>query len=285
MSLFENIQNSKNYLQQVLENFKPSIAIQTGTGMTTSFEGLEIIREVPFQNIPHFVTSTAPSHMGRLLFCTWKKINLLVLDGRFHYYEGYTMREVTYPIYLLKALNIEHLILTNASGSVNPDIIAGSIVNILDHINLHPDNPLRGKNDERVGPRFPGMSSAYDIEGSDIIEASAEAMKLDLKKGIYLGLPGPNFETPAEYRMARLLGADVIGMSTVPEVIAANHCGLKVNVLSIVSNQFDPLNSSRGPDLDEVLTMVHQTSNTLMTLLLSAIEVFHQRWESQYSRQ
>lgn len=278
MSLFEKINISKNYLENIFKPHFPRIAIQTGTGMTAGFPELDVIREVFFKDIPHFVISTAPSHRGSITLCSWKNIEILILNGRFHYYEGYSMQEVVYPVYVLKSLGIENLILTNASGSINPHIKDGALVNISDHINLHHDNPLRGPNDERIGPRFPNMSNAYDAETRDVINVCAKNLEIEISDGVYLGLAGPNFETPSEYKMARLIGADIVGMSTVPEIIAANHCGLRANAISIVSNQFDPQNEHKGSDLEEVITNVNANSDKLMRLVLSVVENINQKF-------
>ena len=167
-------------------------------------------------------------------------------------------------------------ILTNASGSVNPDIIPGSIVNITDHINLHHDNPLRGLNNDTIGPRYPDMNGAYDISESAMINKIASRLELNIHNGVYLGLSGPNFETPAEYRMAKILGADIVGMSTIAEVLVANHCGLKVNALSIVSNQFVSAWPSKGAELEEVLEVVRKNTQRLLILITHTLEHLQQ---------
>lgn len=267
----QKIKESADFIATAFPSLTPSISIQTGTGLSGNFNGIRIEGTISYGEIPHFVRSTAPSHAGNLIAASWNGVQILILDGRFHYYEGYSMQEVVYPILVLKALGYHTIVLTNASGSVSARVPAGSIVNITDHISLHHENPLRGLNDERLGPRFPSMSQAYDVTGGQILHACAEKLNITLKDGIYLGLPGPNFETPAEYRMAAILGADLIGMSTIPEVIAANYCGLKVNALSIVSNLFDPDQPSFQTSLEEVLEQVKATSSSLISLLEEAI--------------
>ncbi len=278
MEKLDKILSTVKFLDSRLNGCKPLIAIQLGTGMSAMLVGMKVRHKIPFADIPYFQITSAPSHNGNLLLMDLNGIEVLILDGRFHYYEGYSMQEVVYPVYVLKKFGIRYLILTNASGSVNPSIKAGSIVNISDHINLHHDNPLRGKNDENIGPRFPDMSMAYDRTGYDLINKSAEILNQQICNGVYLGLPGPNFETPSEYKMARLLGADIIGMSTIPEVIAANHSGLKVNALSIVSNQFIAETPLLSSNIDEVVEVVQKSTDNLLRLIIHTLESFDKEY-------
>lgn len=273
MELLEKIQSTVKYLRSVLNGSSPVLAVQLGTGIATILVDLKILHKISFVDIPHFQIPSAPSHKGNLLIVEMNGMEVLILDGRFHYYEGYSMQEVAFPVYVLKYLGIKHLILTNASGSVHPDIKAGSIVNISDHINLHHDNPLRGPNNEEIGPRFPDMSEAYNRVGFDLINQSAERLNQQIYKGVYLGLSGPNFETPSEYKMARILGADIIGMSTIPEVLAANHCGLNVNAISIVSNQFKTEEPFQTADIDEVLDVVNRSTAQLLKVMRETVSV------------
>ena len=272
MELLNKIHFTSDFINKRIGEFKADIAIQLGTGMTSGFSGLNIHEQIPYVEIPHFQKSTAPSHKGQMIFGTIQGKNIIILDGRFHYYEGYTMQEVVFPVYTMKYLGVQNLILTNASGSVDPELKEGDIVIITDHINLHHDNPLRGVNDETIGPRFPGMGYAYDSEVIKKIRHCALKEKILIKEGIYLGLSGPNFETPAEYRMARILGANIVGMSTIPEVLAANHCRLKVNAISLVSNQYDDAHPQEEAELEGVLNVVKNNSKDLMRLLISVTQ-------------
>lgn len=217
-------------------SLQPKIAIILGTGLGSLAKEIQVIDEFPYSEIPGFRTSTVQGHSGRLLFGTLDEVPVMAMQGRLHYYEGYSMEEITFPIRVMKQLGIETLMVSNAAGGLNPDFIPGDIMLITDHINLFPENPLRGKNDDEIGPRFPDMGNAYNKEL--IRDAEKISMKWDIpiKKGVYVGTQGPTFETPAEYRYFRIIGGDTVGMSTVPEVIVANHCGISCFGISVVAN-------------------------------------------------
>lgn len=215
----------------------PRFALILGSGMGNLMEQVEIETIIPYKDIPHFPISTVEGHAGNLVFGTIATVPIVIMQGRFHYYEGYSMQQIAFPVRVLKFLGAEFLFLANATGGLNPDYRTGDIVVITDHINLQSGNPLRGKNDERLGERFPDMSRAYDEECIAQAQEIAKANKILLHNGVYVGCCGPSLETPAEYRMFRLLGGDVVGMSSVPEVITARHIGLRCCALAAVTNE------------------------------------------------
>ena len=197
---------------------------------------INVVQTIPYKSIPNFPVSTVEGHHGQLIFGTMSGKNIVAMQGRFHYYEGYTMQEVTFPIRVMKFLGIDLLILSNASGGVNPDFEVGDLMIIDDHINLMKDNPLIGPNHDEVGTRFPDMSHAYDKELIATSFRIAEKHGIKLRRGVYAAVSGPTFETPAEYRYIRTIGADAVGMSTVPEVISARHMGLRCFAFSVISD-------------------------------------------------
>jgi len=239
MILFSNmldpIQSSINYLRDKMFS-KPKIGIILGTGLGGLVEKLQVELEIPYQDIPNFPVSTVSSHKGTWIFGKFNGVDVVVLNGRFHYYEGYTLNEVTMPIQIMKEIGIEKLILSNAAGGMNPAFKIGDIMIITDHINFFGINPLIGPNDDNLGPRFPDMSEAYSKELINIALTCAKKTDIHLQQGVYLGLSGPCFETPAEYRMFHYLGADAVGMSTVPETIMARHRNIKVFALSVITD-------------------------------------------------
>lgn len=214
----------------------PEIAVILGSGLGKLAEEIEDKQIIAYQDIPNFPVSTVPGHQGNLVFGHIHGKAVMAMQGRFHYYEGYAMQEVTFPIRVMKLLGIKQLFVSNAAGGLNPDFEVGDIMMITDHINLFSENPLRGKNDERFGTRFPDMTEAYSRRLRDLAWKIAPEMGIRLQQGVYAGWQGPTFETPAEYRMLRSLGADACGMSTIPEVIVARHAGLEVFGLSVISN-------------------------------------------------
>jgi len=218
----------------------PQVGIILGTGLGGLAKEIEAHHVVPYQDIPHFVHSTVESHAGKLHFGQLAGKPVVAMQGRFHYYEGYSMQEITYPVRVMKALGVKVLLVSNACGCVNPLYRAGDLMIMDDHINLLGDNPLIGRNDERLGPRFPDMSDPYDKDLRAKARALAITQGITLREGVYVSVPGPCLETRAEYRMLRGIGADIVGMSTVPEVIVAVHEGMKVAGLSIVTDQCLP---------------------------------------------
>jgi purine-nucleoside phosphorylase len=265
ISLFDKIQESKTSIERIVTS-DAKIAVVLGTGLGDFAQSLTDIIEIPYSEIPHFPVSTVASHQGKLVFGNKSGVPVVVMAGRFHYYEGYSAAEITFPIRVLKALGVEKMILTNAAGGINPHFNEGDIVQVTDHINLMPDHPLRGFNDERLGLRFPDMLQAYDAEMILNFGKVAANLGLSLKQGVYLGLQGPSLETPAEYNMARIMGADILGMSTIPEVIVAKHAGIKVAVFSIVSNVCFPKSAITETTLEAVIATVMKSVGSLQLL-------------------
>lgn len=214
----------------------PKIGIILGTGLGRLGERIKVETSISYKKLPNFPVSTVESHEGRLILGTLGGKKVVAMQGRFHYYEGYSMKEVTFPVRVMKALGCEIMIVSNAAGGINPLFNRGDVMLISDHINFFPDSPLRGKNEESLGPRFPDMLNTYDRKLLELAEKVALKERIPVRKGVYFGLQGPCFETPAEYRVIKILGADAVGMSTVPEVIVARHCGIKVLGVSIITD-------------------------------------------------
>ncbi len=216
------------------------IGIILGTGLGGLVKEIQIDVEIDYSLLPHFPLSTVESHNGKLIFGKIAGKNIVAMQGRFHFYEGYTMQQITYPVRLFKFLGVETLLVSNACGGMNPLYKRGDIMLMTDHINLLGDNPLIGKNIDELGPRFPDMSEAYSKELLSLAEEVALENKIKVQKGVYVAVAGPNFETRAEYRFLRAIGADVVGMSTIPENIVANHMGMKVLGISIITDECFP---------------------------------------------
>lgn len=233
--MLEKIKESAAYLNKSITK-APKIAIVLGSGLGGLVDHLDIEIEIPYHKIPNFPISTVPGHKGSIIFGKMNDIDVVVMAGRFHYYEGYTMKEVTFPLQVLREIGIEQLILSNAAGGMNPTFKVGDIMVIKDHINLMGDNPLLGPNEDQLGPRFQEMSEAYSKRMIKIAFQSAEKLNIHLQQGVYVGVTGPCFETPAEYRAFHILGGDTVGMSTIPETIVARHRGMEVFALSIVTD-------------------------------------------------
>ena len=233
--MWEQVQETVNFINEKI-NFKPEYGVILGSGLGSFTNEMKVQHTLPYHEIPNFPLSTVQGHKGALVFGTIGDKKVVAMQGRFHFYEGYSMTEVTFPVRVMKFLGVEKLIVSNASGGVNPNYKVGSIVMITDHINMTPEHPLRGKNDERFGPRFVNMSEPYSRKM--IAKTTELAKQLDIKvhEGIYLGLQGPTFETLAEYKMVKILGADCVGMSTVPEVIVARHMDLETFGISVITD-------------------------------------------------
>lgn len=217
-------------------NVNPTIGIILGTGLGGLVKEINIIDEIPYGEIPNFPVSTVESHSGKLIFGELGGKSVIAMQGRFHFYEGYTLQQVTFPVRVMKLLGIERLFVSNASGGVNPDFEVGEIMIQDDHINLFPGNPLIGKNFDELGPRFPDMSEPYDHKMIELAKQIAAENNIKVSVGIYAGLTGPTLETPAEYQYVRNTGADAVGMSTVPEVIVANHMEIPCFAISIITD-------------------------------------------------
>jgi purine-nucleoside phosphorylase len=218
----------------------PEIGLVLGTGLGALVESIEIEKQLAYNFIPHFPISTVESHFGKLIFGRLGGKLVVAMQGRMHYYEGYSMQQITYPIRILKLLGIKTLLLSNAAGALNPAYRKGDMMALDDHINLLPENPLRGPNQEEFGPRFPDMSAPYDPDLLAAAQSIAQQEGYRLHRGVYCAVQGPNLETRAEYRFLRTIGADVVGMSTVPEVIVARHMGLRTFAVSILTDECDP---------------------------------------------
>ncbi len=227
------------YLQEQTDA-RPSYLLILGTGLGRLAEEIDVEDSISYTDIPHFPVSTVESHAGRLLFGTLSGKNVVAMQGRFHYYEGYSMQEIAFPIRVLKALSTDTLIVSNACGGMNPNYERGDIMLISDHINMLGDNPLIGPNDDELGPRFPDMSEPYTERLKELAETVALDKSIKMHKGVYLALSGPMLETKAEYRYLRQIGADVVGMSTVPEVIAAVHMSMEVLGISVITDECFP---------------------------------------------
>lgn len=228
------IKNTAAWIQEHTA-LRPTTAIILGTGLGRLAEEIEVIESFDYKDIPNFPISTVEGHSGRLIFGRLGGKEVLAMQGRFHFYEGYDMKTVTFPIRVMYELGIKTLFVSNAAGGMNPDFEIGDIMLIRDHINLFPEHPLRGKNFP-TGPRFPDMSQAYDRELLALAQTIADEKGIKVQRGVYVGVSGPTFETPAEYKMYHILGGDAVGMSTVPEVIVAHHCGIRVFGISIITD-------------------------------------------------
>ena len=232
--MYERIQETASWLKQRMTT-SPKTAIILGTGLGQLASEISDKQEIPYKEIPNFPVSTVEGHSGKLIFGKLGGVNIMAMQGRFHYYEGYSMKEVTFPVRVMHELGIETLFVSNAAGGMNPAFSIGDIMVITDHINFFPEHPLRGKN-LPTGPRFPDMHEPYSHELINMADEIASEKGIKLQHGVYVGVQGPTFETPAEYRMYRILGGDTVGMSTVPEVIVACHCGIRVFGISIVTD-------------------------------------------------
>ncbi|MFK8009208.1 MAG: purine-nucleoside phosphorylase [Saprospiraceae bacterium] len=255
--LYDQIQETVQFIRSKT-NFQPEFGIILGTGLGQLTDEIEVVFEMPYADIPHFPISTVQSHKSKLIFGKLAGRNIIAMAGRFHFYEGYSMQQVTFPVRVLKFLNIKKLIISNVSGSTNADYNAGDIVFIKDHINLQPENPLRGNNDERLGPRFPDMLKTYDRKLNEMALEIAKQHNITAHEGIYVALQGPNLETPAEYQYLHRIGGDLVGMSTVPEVLVARHMNLPVFVLSIVSNKCFPIEEITETTVEEVIQLANE---------------------------
>lgn len=222
-------------LNRINCKFEAEVAVILGSGLGDFVGGLEIISSVSFSDIPHFVSTSVDGHKGKLIYAKYKLKNIIVLQGRIHFYEGHSMDSLTFPIRAMKFLGIKTLILSNAAGGMDPEFSIGDIMIITDHINLMP-NPLIGEHFEDFGERFPDMSEPYNKALIEIAFSAAERLNIEVKKGIYIGVTGPTYETPAEYKYYRLIGGDAIGMSTVPEVIVAHQMGIKCFAVSVITD-------------------------------------------------
>lgn len=246
------------------------VGIVLGTGLHCLLDEVDKELIIPYAEIPNFPVSTVEFHKGNLVYGKIGNKKLLIMQGRFHYYEGYTLQQVVFPVRVMKLLGVQSLFLSNAAGGINTDFKKGDLVMIDDHINLQSANPLTGKNTDELGPRFPDMSAPYDKNLSNVLKATANESGITLKQGVYASVNGPNLETRAEYRYLKIIGADMVGMSTVPEVIAANHMQLPCAAISVITDECDPDNL-QPVELAEIVRVAEIADKKLATLLLRTI--------------
>lgn len=266
------IEETLDYINEYTDNFEPEIGIVLGSGLGDLADKYCDIA-IPYSNIPHFAKSTVQGHKGQLVFADINGRKVVMMQGRNHFYEGHSMSDVTYSIKVMKKLGVKTLILTNAAGAVNKSFRPADLMVITDHINFMGTNPLIGRNDENFGVRFPDMSEVYSKNLIKIVDAAGRLLKLDLKHGVYMATTGPSYETPAEIKMARFMGADAIGMSTVPEAIVANYCGIEVIGISCISNYATGVSTKKlsHEEVIETTDKVKAKFKELVLLLLKNI--------------
>lgn len=248
----------------------PAVGIILGTGLSGLVREITISCEIDYRDIPYFVTSTVESHHGKLIFGNLGGKPVVAMSGRFHFYEGYTMEQITFPVRVMKALGVTTLLVSNAAGCLNPQWRKGDIMIISDHINLLGSNPLIGPNDDSLGPRFPDMSEPYSKSLISLAEKVALESGIRLQKGVYAAMSGPNLETAAEYRMLRTIGADAIGMSTIPEVIVANHQGTRVLGFSILTDDCFP-DSLKPVNISEIIAIANEAEPKMTTVMTRVV--------------
>jgi purine-nucleoside phosphorylase len=267
----------KAYIEETSEYLKskgftaPDVGIILGTGLSKILDHIDIQHEVSYNHIPNFPTATVEFHKGKLIYGTLEGKNVIVMQGRFHLYEGYTLTDVTYPVRVLHELGIKHLLVSNASGAINTRFKKGEMMLIDDHINLQGGSPLAFKGVEKMGERFVDMSAPYDKAMSATIEKIAASKDINLHKGVYASVFGPQLETRAEYRYLKIIGADAVGMSTVPEIIVANHLNLPVAAVSVLTDECDPDNL-KPVDISEIIAMAEKAEPHMITLFTELIK-------------
>lgn len=250
---------------------RPSVGIILGTGLGGLAKEIKTDLEIPYEDIPHFPVSTVESHHGKMLFGTLAGKRVVAMQGRFHLYEGYSMKQITFPVRVMKFLGVSRLLISNAAGALNPQFGRGDIMIITDHINLLGDNPLIGPNDDSLGPRFPDMSEPYDKTLITVAEQSALDLRIQVQKGVYVAMQGPNLETRAEYRFLRAIGADAVGMSTIPEDIVAVHMGMQVLGFSILTDECFP-DALQPVSLKQVLAVARKAEPRMTAVMKEVIK-------------
>ncbi|HPC24029.1 MAG TPA: purine-nucleoside phosphorylase [Fervidobacterium sp.] len=266
----ERVNEATAYLKGMIER-TPEFCIVLGSGLQVIADSVENQKRISYKDIPEFPISTAPGHKGELIFGTLNGKEVVLMNGRFHYYEGYHMRDVTFGIRVMQQLGTRYIFLTNAAGGLNPDFEVGRPMVISDHINMMGDNPLIGPNVDDWGPRFPDMSNAYDKSLRELAKQVARELNIPVYEGVYVAVAGPNFETPAELRMFRALGADAVGMSTVPEVIAAAHGGMKLLAISAITDRAVP-DDLKPLTAEEVLEVATKTGKMIAKILAEMVK-------------
>lgn len=268
--MIKYITETTEYLED--KGFKnPELGIILGTGLGKLLEDIDIIAEVSYNHIPNFPTATVEFHKGKLIYGTLSNKKVVVMQGRFHIYEGYSLQDVTYPVRIMKQLGIKTLLVSNASGAINPSFKKGELMLIDDHINLQGSSPLAFRGVEQLGERFTDMSAPYDSEINAKFEEIAKKNNFNLHKGVYASVVGPQLETRAEYRMLKIIGADAVGMSTVPEIIVANHLNLKVAAVSVLTDECDPDNL-KPVNISEIIEMAGKAEPQMITLFKEVIK-------------
>jgi purine-nucleoside phosphorylase len=274
LDLFDKIQDACETIRQQFAS-KPGVAMILGTGLGNLVDEIEIEAAIDYRDIPHFPVSTATSHRGRLICGRLAGVPVIAMEGRFHLYEGYSLKQITLPVRVFKQLGAELLIVSNACGGLNPYFQSGDLMVIEDQINLMGDNPLIGINDDRLGPRFPDMCEPYDQQWVDRTIKIGRDLGLGLHKGVFVAVAGPNLETRAEYRFLRMIGADVVGMSTVPETIVAVHCGLKTIGLSVVTDMCLP-DALKPANVEEIIATAQRAAPRLLSVVRGIVDQFAQ---------
>ena len=268
--MIKEIEETVTYLQDKgFEN--PEIGIILGTGLGQLVDEIEILKEVSYNHIPNFPTATVEFHKGKLIYGIFEDKKVLIMQGRFHIYEGYSLQDVTYPVRIMEKLGIKTLLISNASGAINLNYKKGELMLIEDHINLQGSSPLAFKGVEQLGERFADMSAPYNAEINAKFKAIAKINNITLHEGVYASVVGPQLETRAEYRMLKILGADAVGMSTVPEIIVANHLKLNVAAVSVLTDECDP-NNLKPVDISEIIAMAEKAEPNMITLFKELIK-------------
>ena len=274
-SLYERAEHASRVIR-ARTKLEPRIAIVLGSGLGSFADDFDDAVGIPYEEIPGFARSTAQGHAGRLVIGKVDTVPVVAMQGRVHYYEGYSLEQVTFPIRTFSLLGVKTLILTNASGGINVELNQGTLMVISDHLNLMGDNPLRGPNEERFGPRFPDMSAVYSPELQALVVEESRAIGVDVRRGIYGALSGPSYETPAEIHLLRTLGADAVGMSTVPEAIVARHMGLEVLGISCITNMAAGI-SDEPINHEEVMATGNRVREAFAQLLRGVVGRIHSR--------
>ena len=270
-TLKSKITAAEKAIRKHAKGFRPKVGLILGTGLGSLAGSIKKTKSIPFKSIPGFGVSKVQSHAGNLLLGELGGKPVVAMQGRYHWYEGWSLAEVTFPVRVMKALGIETLIVSNACGGMNPNWDVGDLMVIDDHINMMGDNPLRGDNDDALGPRFPDMSAPYDHALSALAQSAALDLGIRMQKGVYVAVGGPNLETRAEYRMLRAMGADVVGMSTVPEVIVARHQGTRVLGLSVITDRCLPA-ALHPTELSEILKVAEVAEPKLASIVVNVLE-------------
>lgn len=270
MNVLEELRQTESFLRSRGVD-SPEVGVVLGTGLANLASRIEVITEISYNVIPHFPMATVEYHFGKLIYGMLGSRKVLALQGRYHYYEGYSMQQIVHPVRVMKMLGVRYVLLSNAAGAINPSFKKGDLMMIDDHINLQNENPLRGRNYEELGPRFPDMSQPYHPTLNTALQHAAQQLGSTLHKGVYSSVPGPNLETRAEYRFLRTIGADAVGMSTVPEVIACNHMGLPCAAVSVLTDECDPDNL-HPVNIEEIIAIAAQAEVKLSDLFVKTIE-------------